>query len=108
MADAGDVRRLALAFSNEILVGRAVADFRDRVVLATKLGFDLANSAPGSLGLNSRPDNIRKVAGNSPDGRRRRCSPAAGDPVKRGSFWSGGTNVRCCDSGTGHSRAYGY
>lgn len=52
--------------SNEILLGKAVKDFRDKVVLATKFGFDL--SAPPSdkrLGLNSRPDNIRKVADNS-------------------------------------------
>ncbi|MET9386674.1 aldo/keto reductase [Streptomyces sp. NPDC002928] len=52
--------------SNEILVGKAVKDFRDEVVLATKFGFDL--SVPREqLGraLNSRPDNIRKVTDNS-------------------------------------------
>jgi aryl-alcohol dehydrogenase-like predicted oxidoreductase len=52
--------------SNEILLGKAVKDFRDEVVLATKFGFDLA--APPTekgLGLNSRPENIRKVADNS-------------------------------------------
>ncbi|MGW6911609.1 aldo/keto reductase [Streptomyces sp. NPDC054940] len=52
--------------SNEILVGKAVQDFRDDVVLATKFGFDLS-VPPEQIGtvLNSRPDNIRKVADNS-------------------------------------------
>ncbi|MFF4276449.1 aldo/keto reductase [Streptomyces sp. NPDC001536] len=50
--------------SNEILVGKAVKDFRDDVVLATKFGFDLSDLSQG-FGLNSRPDNIRKVADNS-------------------------------------------
>ncbi|MEV7284917.1 aldo/keto reductase [Streptomyces sp. NPDC093252] len=48
--------------NNEALLGRAVKDFRDEVVLATKFGFE--RTAQG-LGLNSRPDNIRKVADNS-------------------------------------------
>ncbi|MFF4168007.1 aldo/keto reductase [Streptomyces sp. NPDC001741] len=51
--------------SNEILVGKAVKDFRDEVVLATKFGFDLSDLSQGFGGLNSRPDNIRKVADNS-------------------------------------------
>ncbi|MDX2548567.1 aldo/keto reductase [Streptomyces sp. WI04-05B] len=50
--------------SNEILVGKAVRDFRDEVVLATKFGFDMSDLSQG-FGLNSRPDNIRKVADNS-------------------------------------------
>ncbi|MER8003970.1 aldo/keto reductase [Streptomyces sp. NPDC095613] len=50
--------------SNEILVGKAVKDFRDEVVLATKFGFDLSDPSQG-FGLNSRPDNIRKVTDNS-------------------------------------------
>ncbi|WP_328752836.1 aldo/keto reductase [Streptomyces sp. NBC_00285] len=48
--------------NNEVLLGKAVSDFRDEVVLATKFGF--AQTEQG-LGLNSRPDNIRKVADNS-------------------------------------------
>ncbi|MEV4016217.1 aldo/keto reductase [Nonomuraea angiospora] len=48
--------------ANEALVGKAVKDFRDEVVLATKFGFDLTKQP---IGLNSRPDNIRKVAENS-------------------------------------------
>ncbi|WP_327714208.1 aldo/keto reductase [Streptomyces sp. NBC_00490] len=51
--------------SNEILVGKAVKDFRDEVVLATKFGFDLSDLSRGFGALNSRPDNIRKVADNS-------------------------------------------
>ncbi|WP_329378541.1 aldo/keto reductase [Streptomyces sp. NBC_01716] len=50
--------------TNEILVGKAVKDFRDEVVLATKFGYDLSDLSQG-FGLNSRPDNIRKVADNS-------------------------------------------
>lgn len=53
-------------FVNEELVGEALAPFRDRVVIATKFGFDLdpkaTNAAPGSVGLNSRPEHIKQVA----------------------------------------------
>ncbi|MFD9510066.1 aldo/keto reductase [Streptomyces mirabilis] len=48
--------------NNEVLLGKAVRDFRDEVVLATKFGF--ARTEQG-LGLNSRPDNIRTVTDNS-------------------------------------------
>ncbi len=52
--------------SNEILVGNAVRDFRDEVVVATKFGVDMS-VPPEQIGrsLNSRPDNMRKVADNS-------------------------------------------
>ena len=50
--------------SNEVLLGKAVSDFRDEVVLATKFGFDLT-AQPLGTGFNSRPENIRKVAENS-------------------------------------------
>ncbi len=43
-------------FTNEDLVGDALAPFRDRVAIATKFGFDLEAG-----GLNSRPEHIRKV-----------------------------------------------
>jgi aryl-alcohol dehydrogenase-like predicted oxidoreductase len=43
-------------FTNEDLVGEALAPFRDKVVVATKFGFDLKAG-----GLNSQPDHIRKV-----------------------------------------------
>jgi aryl-alcohol dehydrogenase-like predicted oxidoreductase len=52
--------------SNETLVGKAVGDFRDDVVLATKFGVDMSVPAERiGRALNSRPDNIRKVADNS-------------------------------------------
>lgn len=49
-------------FSNESLLGEAVEPFRDKVVIATKFGFDfdLDTGAPAG-GLNSRPDHIRAV-----------------------------------------------
>ena len=43
-------------FTNEDLVGEALAPIRDKVVIATKFGFDLEAG-----GLNSRPEHIRKV-----------------------------------------------
>ena len=54
-------------FINEELVGEALAPFRDRVVIATKFGFDLSpNSDPrgmkGLPSLNSRPEHIRQAA----------------------------------------------
>lgn len=45
-------------FTNEELVGEAVAPFRDEVVIATKFGFKDANVAAG---LDSRPERIRAV-----------------------------------------------
>src|SRR5687768_4741489 len=47
-------------FTNEELVGEALAPFRDRVVIATKFGFDLADDGT-QRGLNSRRDYIRKM-----------------------------------------------
>ncbi|HXX45554.1 MAG TPA: aldo/keto reductase [Candidatus Acidoferrales bacterium] len=53
-------------FVNEELVGEALAPFRERVVIATKFGFDLdpnsREARPGSVGLNSRPEHIKQVA----------------------------------------------
>ena len=46
-------------FSNEKLLGEALAPFRKEVVIATKFGF--REGEPGK-GLNSRPERIRKVA----------------------------------------------
>src|SRR5262245_50057932 len=50
-------------FTNEELVGEALAPFRKDVVIATKFGFDLGPG--GSGGLNSRPERIRQVAEDS-------------------------------------------
>jgi aryl-alcohol dehydrogenase-like predicted oxidoreductase len=51
-------------FINEELVGEALAPFKGRVVIATKFGFDLSGSdkRPGAAPLNSRPENIKRVA----------------------------------------------
>jgi len=51
-------------FINEELVGEALAPFRGKVVIATKFGFDLSGTdkRPGAAGLNSRPENIKRVA----------------------------------------------
>lgn len=50
--------------SNERLLGEAVKDFRDEIVIATKFGFDLSNPDQG-FPPDSRPETIRKVADNS-------------------------------------------
>jgi aryl-alcohol dehydrogenase-like predicted oxidoreductase len=48
-------------FLSEEIVGEALAPVRDRVVIATKFGFDIAPS--GQIrGVNSRPEHIRQVA----------------------------------------------
>jgi aryl-alcohol dehydrogenase-like predicted oxidoreductase len=47
--------------SNEQLLGRAVRDFRDDVVIATKFGFDLSDPSSAGTRLNSRPEHIREV-----------------------------------------------
>jgi pyridoxine 4-dehydrogenase len=47
-------------FTNEELVGEALAPYRDQVVIATKFGFKFENGK--QAGLDSRPDHIREVA----------------------------------------------
>jgi aryl-alcohol dehydrogenase-like predicted oxidoreductase len=50
-------------FTNEVLVGKALSPIRDKVVIATKFGFQLkADGSPGWQGLNSRPEHIKEVA----------------------------------------------
>jgi aryl-alcohol dehydrogenase-like predicted oxidoreductase len=50
-------------FTNEELVGEALAPFRGKVAIATKFGFQLKpNGEPGFAGLNSRPERIKEVA----------------------------------------------
>jgi aryl-alcohol dehydrogenase-like predicted oxidoreductase len=54
-------------FTNEELVGEALAPFRGRVAIATKFGFDLTpgldpRGMKGLPGLNSRPEHIRQAA----------------------------------------------
>src|SRR3954452_9582880 len=50
-------------FTNEQLVGEALAPFRKQVVIATKFGFDLSGTdhRPGAAGLSSRPEPIRQA-----------------------------------------------
>lgn len=50
-------------FTNEEMVGEALRPIRDRVVIATKFGFDIVNGQ--SQGMNSRPEQIKKVADES-------------------------------------------
>jgi len=45
-------------YTNEELVGEALAPFRDKVVIASKFGFAI----DGTIGLNSRPEHIKQVA----------------------------------------------
>jgi aryl-alcohol dehydrogenase-like predicted oxidoreductase len=48
-------------FTNEELVGEALAPFRDRVAIATKFGFDFGPQGQ-QRGLDSRPAHVREVA----------------------------------------------
>jgi aryl-alcohol dehydrogenase-like predicted oxidoreductase len=50
-------------FTNEELLGEALAPFRDQVTIATKFGFAPdPNGGPGWTALNSRPEHIKEVA----------------------------------------------
>ncbi len=50
-------------FTNEELVGEALAPYLDKVVIATKFGFDIKNGK--EVGLNSRPEHIRQAVEDS-------------------------------------------
>jgi aryl-alcohol dehydrogenase-like predicted oxidoreductase len=54
-------------YLNEVLVGEGLKPFRDKIVIATKFGFDIAPEGTGEgfsrmRGVNSRPEQIRAVA----------------------------------------------
>jgi aryl-alcohol dehydrogenase-like predicted oxidoreductase len=50
-------------FTNEELVGEALAPFRGQVVIATKFGWKIDPKAqPGTAGQDSRPEHIKEVA----------------------------------------------
>ena len=52
-------------FTNEVLVGKAFRPMRDKVKIATKFGFNIAETIDGPKqepGLNSRPEHVRTVA----------------------------------------------
>src|SRR5215207_8751 len=51
-------------FVNEEVVGAALAPFRDRVVIATKFGFEF-DARGKETGLDSRPEHIRRVTDGS-------------------------------------------
>src|SRR5437762_4816934 len=51
-------------FTNEELVGEALAPFRERVVIATKFGFKISPKGE-QIGLDSRPEHIKQVADGS-------------------------------------------
>jgi aryl-alcohol dehydrogenase-like predicted oxidoreductase len=50
------------AYTNEELVGEALAPFRDQVVIATKFGFKIDPNTGKQAGLDSRPGHIREAA----------------------------------------------
>jgi aryl-alcohol dehydrogenase-like predicted oxidoreductase len=49
-------------FTNEELVGEALAPLRDQVVIATKFDFKIDPNTGKQVGLDSRPEHIREVA----------------------------------------------
>src|SRR6516162_8816223 len=56
-----DTAEIYGAYTNEELVGEALAPFRDQVVIATKFGFKI-DAAGKQAGLDSRPEHIKEVA----------------------------------------------
>ena len=49
-------------FTNEELVGEALAPLREQVVIATKFGFKFDSETGKQAGLDSRPEHMKKVA----------------------------------------------
>jgi aryl-alcohol dehydrogenase-like predicted oxidoreductase len=49
-------------YTNEELVGEALAPFRKQVVIATKFGFKIDPTTNKQAGLDSRPEHIKEVA----------------------------------------------
>ena len=58
-----DTAQIYGPFTNEELVGEALAPYRDKVIIATKFGFQIENGK--SVGLNSRPEHIRQTVEDS-------------------------------------------
>ena len=52
-------------FDNEEVVGEALRPFKDRVVIATKFGFDIDPETRQNRGITSRPDHIRQIVDRS-------------------------------------------
>ena len=57
-----DTAEIYGAYTNEELVGEALAPFRERVVIATKFGFKIDPTTGKQAGLDSRPEHIKEVA----------------------------------------------
>jgi aryl-alcohol dehydrogenase-like predicted oxidoreductase len=51
-------------FENEKLLGQALKGYRDKVIIATKFGFDISSDGQ-TVGTNSRPEHVKKVADQS-------------------------------------------
>jgi aryl-alcohol dehydrogenase-like predicted oxidoreductase len=49
-------------YTNEELVGEALAPYRDQVVIATKFGFKIDPATGKQAGLDSRPQHVKEVA----------------------------------------------
>lgn len=51
-------------FTNEVLIGKGLKPFRDKVVIATKFGFTIGDDAKAARpsGTDSRPEHVRAVA----------------------------------------------
>lgn len=49
-------------FTNEEFLGEALEPIRDKVVIATKFGFDIRPDGSRGAGTNSRPEHVREVA----------------------------------------------
>jgi len=56
-----DTAEVCGPFTNEERVGEALAPFRDKVVTATKFGFNIDPETKKQAGLDSRPEHIREV-----------------------------------------------
>src|SRR5467141_1361174 len=52
-------------YTNEELVGEALAPIRGKVAIATKFGFKIDPNTGKQVGLDSRPEHIKEVAENS-------------------------------------------
>jgi aryl-alcohol dehydrogenase-like predicted oxidoreductase len=63
--DTAELYNGSQAGSNERLLGKAIKDFRDDIVVATKFGYDMVADQSAGAVLNSDPDQIRTVVENS-------------------------------------------
>ena len=78
-------------FVNEEVVGEALRPFRERVVIATKFGFDIDPSTGQNRGVSSRPQHIQ------PCGRGLAEAPAVS---KRSTSCTSIASIRTCRSRT--------